>query len=287
MKKLVISLGIFFSISFLGWCFEWPQLLQGQDPLYSWFGESRGNSFCSALIFSNKAQITASDKGHLLAKLGTNAGEDGWFEGTLGNAVIIGHKNEMDTVYGNLETITLPATITDLNSGDLIGRSGNSGWQKGKSSLEFQVIDTKLNAIINPLLLLQRKDLEKYFYISNLEAKNQNTGKSYRIANTHRIPAGIYTLYCDRKQKRMPYSITVSINGVAVETTTYDTLTLTADHLCVNGKRPHPFSEVYPTNNRFMVAEIILSHGKNTLSITTTDSAKNEKTFWYQLEISN
>jgi hypothetical protein len=285
MKKKAIAGCIIALISFSGWSFEWPQLTENTNSLFSWFGENRGSSFCSALIFSNASQITASDNGHILAKLGTNAGEDGWFEGSLGNAVILSHKNEMDTVYGNLETITLLDTITDVKSGDLLGKSGNSGWQKGKSCLEFQVLDTKLDAIINPLLLLQKKDFENYFYITNLEAKNQNTGESYKLSYTNRIPAGIYTLYSDSEPKRMPYSLTVSINGIAVETTTYDTLTLNENHLCVKGKRPHSFTEIYPEKDRFMVAEIILSHGKNTLSITTADSAKNEKTFWYQLEI--
>jgi hypothetical protein len=32
----------------------------------------------------------------------------GWYENTLGNAVILAHENDLLTVYGNLEEIIIP-----------------------------------------------------------------------------------------------------------------------------------------------------------------------------------
>ncbi|OJF77094.1 MAG: hypothetical protein BKP49_02855 [Treponema sp. CETP13] len=284
MKNTCMTLFVFLSLTFCTWSFEWPQSIEDETSIYSWFGEDRGSSFNSALIFSKTMSVAASEDGYVLAILGRFSDEDGWINGTLGNAVVLSHANELNTVYGNLKNITITDNISDINAGTFLGTSGSSGWQNENSSLEFQVLDTKLNAIINPLLLLQKKTIEKRFYISNLEAFNETTGDSFYVSKVSSIPAGIYSLYCDSKEGYMPYEITVSINGVAAETVSYDTLTLQNYRLCVSGNRLLSYDDIYPKKKRFKLAEIILTHGKNTITISTYDSSKNEKISVYYLQ---
>ena len=50
------------------------------------------------------------------------------------------------TVYGNIDAESLPENLSEtkeITTGTPLGISGNSAWQQGHSSLEFQVIDTK------------------------------------------------------------------------------------------------------------------------------------------------
>ncbi|HZK19620.1 MAG TPA: peptidoglycan DD-metalloendopeptidase family protein [Treponemataceae bacterium] len=284
MKKYFGLFFILATISYLD-CFEWPQLVENQSSIFAWFGENRGSSFCSALLFSDADTVHASDEGLALAILGTNSNEDGWFSSTLGNTVILAHKNQMNTVYGNLESIDIVDSTTKVKSGDILGKGGSSGWQKGKSCLEFQVLDTKLEAIINPLLLLEKKDIEHDFLVMNLKAKNRTTGLSHTLSNTLKIPPGVYALYCNREPGKMPYKITTSINGIASDTITYNMLVRKNNRLCLQGKRPYQFTEIYPEEGRFMLAEIILTYGKNTLAITTNNSLGKEKKVKYHLEV--
>lgn len=265
--------------------FDWPQHEIMSDSFFSYFGQLRGGTTGSSLIFGEPAEIRAADSGHVLVIIEEHDGA-GWFDSTLGNAVVVSHDDNMVTVYGNLDADELSPGIgeaTDVQSGTALGTSGNSGWQNGQSGLEFQVADTKNRAAINPRVLMPRIGKELALNVANLCAISK-TGDVYDFAARRNLPSGTYLLYRERQGVSMPFRTTVFVNGTVVETTSYDLLRQSDGRLCVSGKNLYPVEKVYPSPRLHLLGEINLSRGHNTISAAVTDILGKEYAVTYNID---
>lgn len=287
MKKtvlLILFLTTLFSLS----AFDWPQQISEERNNFSqYFGQSRNEAFINSLIFENPDTITAADDGNHLITLDAGLADFGWFHSTLGNAVILEHSNNMMTVYGNLEEVYTENDDETISKGTELGISGFSGWQKGKNCLEFQVVDRDRNTIINPFVLMSQLTLKQNLTITNPAAFNRQEQKT-AVSNGSRVQAGVYKLYIDRQKTGMTYQTSVSINGALVETITYDVLIQEENRLCFTGKRnnvSYSYEDIYPDENRQLVAEVIFSKGVNTVSIDVSDIFGNTKNATYRVEV--
>lgn len=287
MKKAVLYTLILMSAVSL-FAFDWPQPLSEETENFSqFFGQSRNEAFINSLIFENPDSITAADDGTHLITLDAGLADFGWFQSTLGNAVILEHANNMMTVYGNLEEVYTDSDDVYISKGTGLGMSGFSGWQKGKNCLEFQVIDCDRNTIINPFVLMSQTSFKRTMTITNPAAFNRQEQRT-SVANGARVQAGVYKLYIDRQKTGMTYQTSVSINGALVETITYDVLIQDNNRLCFTGKRNnvnYSYEDIYPDESRQLVAEVIFSKGVNTVTIDVRDIFGNEKTATYRVEV--
>ena len=266
-------------------CFDWPQLIFDTDDIFAFFGNPRGNTYTNSLQFLKQDAVTAADSGTVLITMRTDTADMGWFPSTLGNSIILKHRNDIMTVYGNLDTIQIDSETSDVIEGNLIGQSGASGWQDGFSSLEFQVIDTKVQTVINPLILMPHTvEGSAVPAIENLTAKSSAGTWSISQQGT-KLNAGIYSLYIAQQPNGMTYKTLVAVNGAVTETITYNMLKQDNNRLCVTGKRNYTYDDIFPDKNLQFVAEVILSKGKNTISITVTDVFGKEKTMTYSVDV--
>lgn len=286
MKHLkAFSLMLLLLLSVPAFSFNWPQLLFESDNFFAFFGEPRGSTYTNSLQFWRQDAVTAADSGTVLISIKTDTADMGWFPSTLGNAVILSHRNDMMTVYGNLESIHLQDGTSDVMEGNLIGESGSSGWQNGFCSLEFQVIDTKVKTVINPLVLMPGiSQNSKPPIIENLQASSESGTWSIAPQGT-KLGAGIYSLYIAQQPNGMTYKTSVAVNGAVTETITYNMLKQDNNRLCFSGKKNYPYNQIFPDKERQFIAEVILSKGKNTVSITVADIFGNEKTVTYTIEV--
>ena len=177
----IFAFAFFVALSFC-FAFNWPQVVENSDIFSSFFGQPRGSAYINSLIFENPAEVCAAEEGTVLIELASGIADMGWFETTLGNAIILSHKNEMLTVYGNLDEVTLQSDIEKVSNEMKLGTSGTSGWQKGKNCLEFQVIDIKSKNLINPFVLMPVLQNKTELSIKNLVAIS-SAGKTVPIAN--------------------------------------------------------------------------------------------------------
>lgn len=287
MKKALCLTLLLLSVFVLS-AFDWPQPLSEERENFSqFFGQSRNEAFINSLIFENPDTITAADDGIHLITLDAGLADFGWFQSTLGNAVILEHSNNMMTVYGNLEEVATDRESVSISKGTELGTSGFSGWQKGKNSLEFQVIDCDRNTIINPFVLMSQLTQKRTLAIVNPAAFNRQEQKT-AVTNGARVQAGVYKLYIDRQKTGMTYQTSVSINGALVETITYDVLIQEENRLCFTGKRnnaTYSYEDIYPDESRQLVAEVIFSKGVNTVSIDVSDIFGNTKNATYRVEV--
>ncbi len=278
---ILLGIGLFCGLQLTA--FNWPQEPVTQDSFYSVFGQLRGTKFNSSLVFAEPAEIHPAEAGTVLAILGGNDGETGWFESPLGNTVILAHENDVMSVYANLETVDITGANATVTPDSILGTSGSSGWQHGQSSLEFQMVDIKEKTVINPRLLMPHMNSEQIIRLSGITAVNRS-GEVYELRTRRNLPAGMYQLYRSRGGSAMPYTTTVSVNGAAVETITFDALQPAGRQLVVEGKNLYPAETVYKRENQQLLAEVTFSPGRNTLNITAADFNGGEYSISYIIE---
>ena len=287
MKRFIISACILL-ISSIAFSFDWPQEKVVQsDQFYSYFGQLRGETISKSLIFSEISDVKAADDGYLTVIINEYSDHTDFFPSTLGNAVILSHTDNLLTVYGNIDSESILKEAFNENSikcGETFGTSGNSAWQQGHSSLEFQVIDTKNNTSINPRLLMPRvgKELPLYYNEIYLQGKN---GRQYNVMNQNILPSGIYKVYKKRQAVAVPYRTRVAINGTVVDQISYDLLRQDDNQICVSGRKNYSKSILYPNNDLQLLGEATLTPGKNALQLTITDILGKEVNATYLLTI--
>lgn len=264
--------------------FDWPQDLTFPHSFSSFFAQKRGNTFSPSLTFNGSVPVRASDTGRILVAIGQNSNSCSFFPSTLGNAVVIAHKDSLLTVYASLDYLNLSAEQEEIDAGTEIGVSGSSGWHTGTASLEFQVVDTKNKTLINPLVLMP----------SVTDAFELHLGKVYLIDKKGIVTelsarksteSGTYILYRDTLTGVMPYKTTVTVNGALVQTITYDALFLSDLKLSIKGKEVLPYTSMYPENSLQFLSEIHITRGRTVVTVQVFDILGNQKQASYTLDV--
>ena len=293
-KKIFLASFILL-LSFNLFSFDWPQMETASDSFYSYFGQLRGNTIESSLVFKDSSEVKAADKGNVIAIIKEHDNDFGWFESTLGNAVIVAHDNDLTTVYANLDEETMPKDLPSnsaISTGTFLGSSGNSGWQEGQSCLEFQVLDVKNKAAINPRILMPRVGKELPLTISELTLDDRD-GKTTYLNLNRKIKSGVYTVYYLRQTVAVPYRTTISINGAVVESISYDMLKEKNGRLCIensvegNAEEARSYSKdsLYPDDKRQLLGQVRLTNGRNTLTVSIADILGERKSISYTLDV--
>ena len=142
MKKFfpVFFICMMYLISFPIFCVEWPQDSYENDDFISYFGQNIAGRISTSIVFANPAEVKAVKDGKLLIIMSNISDDSEFFPSTLGNTVILCHDDDLISVYANLDgesTLDSIGTKTVLKEGDIIGETGNSGWQNTRNNLEF------------------------------------------------------------------------------------------------------------------------------------------------------
>ncbi len=287
LKKILFpgfSVFIFAAALFSLPAFDWPQEEIESDTFFTYFAHLRGGVISPSLVFSGSDQIKAADEGVVTAVISEHD-ESPLFESTLGNAVIVAHKDSLVTVYANLNADEQEqrATLTNVEQGTPLGTCGSSGWQEGNALLEFQVADLKAKTLINPRVLMPRFGNELELSITNLTAVNKK-GKVFDFSTTKKLPAGTYKIYRDCQQRAMPYKTSVFVNGVLADSVTYDTLTSQNGKICTNGRIKYPLTALYPDSKKQLAGEVSIPKGHTRITVTVTDILGKEKSLTYAVE---
>lgn len=276
MKKNLLFVFCFFITTAKIFCFDWPLSSVDKDSFKSYFGQLRGNKISTSLVFNTPSEVKASDDGRiLLIMTNSDSDETDFFPSTLGNSIIISHNDNLLSVYGNLEKNSIAfndESETFVEKGSIIAKTGNSAWKTEQSTLEFQIIDTKNSSAINPKILMTRLESENNYRLSDISLVNKN-GDEFSINTKKTYTSGIYKIYQKKNEIITPSQTSVLFNGIIVDVISYDTINQENKRIYVNGsKKKYVSEEIYPTQDRFLLGEIMLTPGKITLGITTTDA---------------
>ena len=81
--------------SFCAFSYDWPQ---GNTELSSFFGQIRGSTISTSMIFSETSEIKASEPGKAVLYIREYQDDTDFFPSTLGNALILSHSDNLVTV---------------------------------------------------------------------------------------------------------------------------------------------------------------------------------------------
>lgn len=272
-KKIIIN-SIFLILANICFAFDWPQDDITKDSFKSYYGQYRGGQISTSVVFENHTNIKAAENGELLIIMTNNNDDNDFFPTTLGHSVILSHQDNILSVYGNLDkssiNITPKQNEQDINIGEYFAQTGNSGWQDKFSSLEFQIIDIKNSSSINPKVLMTRTENEIPLLLTDIILKNKN-GNIIDLAISKTIPTGLYKIYKKRNAVACPYKTSVYLNGVVVDTVSYDITIQENGKICVLGKKKYTLEDIYPNETNQLIGEAMLTPGKTTLTVNSTD----------------
>ena len=252
--------------------FDWPQDEVMSDTFYSYFGQLRGGILSTSLIFADTSDIKAADNGYIVAIINEYDDDSVFFPSALGNAVILAHGDDLITVYGNIDKETIPTSLSiagKVTTGTVFGSSGNSGWQQGRSSLEFQTIDTASGNAVNPRVLMPRVGKELALSLTGITLEGKDMRYDLLVQRT--LPAGLYRVYRQRQSVAMPYKTRVVVNGIVADEISYDQLVQNGSVVYAVGRKNYPKEALYPDARLQLLGEATLTPGKNTLGIALTD----------------
>ncbi len=289
MKKILKTISLttlLTTISFSLHSFDWPQNEILSDSFFSYFAQLRGGTISNSLIFSESSDVKAAENGRVIAVISEHDDGSELFNSTLGNAVILAHKDKLLTVYANLneENLNSLHELKDVTTGTYFGNCGNSGWQKGESCLEFQVIDTQNQTYINPRILMPRIGKELELSLKNITAINTKKNISIDFPSSKPISSGVYRIYKERQPIAMFYKTSIFINGALVESTTFDTIKGKDGRLCTAGTNSYSIKDLYPEEKKQLLGEITIPKGKNLIAIVISDILGKETVVSYNIE---
>ena len=286
MKKTIFA-AVIISLSVFLFGFEWPEEEVTTEAYGLYFSQNRGELFSTSQIFSQPSDVHASEEGVVLAVITELEEDNDFFPSTLGTAIIVSHQDDLITVYGNLETEEVKVSSNGLqkvNAGQIIGQSGDTGWQQGKSNLEFQIIDKKNHTAINPKLLMPRLEEEIKLTLGGIIVQNKN-GDQYELANHKNFQAGLHKIYCKRNDTAFPFKTSVAVNGVVLDEISYDTIYQEDSKLYVSGKKKYSSSEIFPSEKLQLLGEVMFTSGKATLTLTVEDYLENRRQVNYNITV--
>ncbi|MDO4505710.1 MAG: M23 family metallopeptidase [Spirochaetales bacterium] len=287
MKKNVLAAILALSAVSLANAFDWPLAETTPDTVASGFGQLRGGTLSSSVIYKEDAVVRSSDDGIVIAVIDDQSEAFGWFESSLGTAAIISHSDGLSTVYGNLNSNSLHETLGEterIKAYGKIATSGNSGWQESSNGLEFKVFDKKNLASVNPKILMPRVVKEPHLEAGSVYLMDKN-GNFRNINTEKRIAAGTYFVYKTRQSKVVPYKTIVAVNGETAETIVYDTIKENNGKLGLTGNGHYSTQDIYPDEEKQLLAKVQLTKGQSTLTITLVNIQENSTLIHYKLDI--
>lgn len=269
--------------------FDWPVQDYSAEAVKSDFGQLRGATINSSIIYKSKTEVSSSDDGKIIAVISEHNDDFGWFESTLGTALIVGHEDGLYTAYGNLNGESIESKnseneIAKVSAKSVIAESGNSAWQEEQTGLEFKVYDIKNQSAVNPKLLMNRNTKEAALETGAIYLKDKN-GTYHNIATEKRLAAGTYYIYRTRQEKAVPFKTIISINGTTEETIVYDTLKADNGVLGIRSSAHYAAGDIYPDKEKQLLAKVQFTKGQNTLTVTLMNIQENAVTVNYRLEI--
>jgi hypothetical protein len=283
-KKMIPLLFLSCAFSSLS-ALEWPV----SQPLpSSFFGQRAFGIIERGIVLDKVDTIRASDHGTLMITLSENKNMSG-FPGTLGNAVILAHDEGLLTIYGNLDSVDRIDEQLTVESGSILGQAGKSGWGKAVSCI-FQVIDREQHTVLNPLLLLPQLQDTHGPTIKDVIVISSNE-QIYALGTTKSVKQGKYRLYADipdtinaSPNNLSPFRITIEVNGSEYSSIPFELLKETNGEVYLSSPTL-TWKNLYKDPVRIYLGELTLTRGRADISIIARDTAGNERSVLFGLQI--
>jgi len=258
---------------------EWP--VAGGYPAVP-FGSFQVGRFVTALtIAPADSPVCATSEGDISFQFDGDKMPSG-LPCTLGGFVAVQHPDGLISVYGRLEPGSLPLYLRTTVTGDILGRSGISGYYSSREST-FTLYDRVKRQYLNPQVLLPPKKDNKAPVVRLMQLAAE--GKAFTLGETRTIRQGTYEVLADIQdpqidtdsKPRAPYSIRLLIDGTERIRYSYDAARAETGKLRFFGSAKADFDSYFLADGKVRLGSFLFSHGRSTLVLVVTDYAGNER----------
>lgn len=281
-KKFLLVIIACFSIS--AFALEWPV---AKPVLYALFAQRNAETLNRGLILEKVDIVRASGDGVLLCTLSENSNMSG-FPGTLGNAVIIAHEDNLISVYGNMDSLDRIKGKNDVENGTILGTAGSSAWGKPLHCI-FHVYDAERKNLLNPLMLLPALPDSKGPIIRNV-AVTSASGQTAVLGSSKTLKQGKYRIFADivdtmdgSSTELAPFRISILVNGTETVFLPFDLIQENAGMLVLTSGTSE--KTLLEDSSRLFLGEIQLTRGRADISIIAQDFSGNERSVLFGLVI--
>lgn len=264
---------------------EWP-VSPAIPSLF--FGERDGNVVSRGLVFPATDTIRSAGAGTVLITLSENRNLSG-FPGTLGNAVVLVHDEDLATVYGNLASLDRIEGKDSVDSQTVFGPAGNGGWGP-PGETRFEVLDLAKKTILNPLLLLPALRDTKAPRISDIVAVSAGN-QTYTLGSSKYLKQGDYRIYANvadqldsSRADLAPFRITVLVNGKERIAMPFEILKAENGAVFLS-KAEFTAENLYADTNRTYLGTVTFVRGQTDIAVIARDIADNERSAQFSLII--
>lgn len=280
------KLGLLFAGSFCALsAFEWP--VPEPHPV-RFFGQRAYGVTERGVVLEKADSIRASGHGTLIITMEQNRNMSG-FPSTLGNAAVLSHDEGLMTVYGNLDSVDRIADRKVVETGDILANTGTSAWGRAGTAI-FQVIDREKRTVLNPLLLLPSLPDKKAPVIRNVVVVTSNA-QTYPLGAIKTLRQGKYKLFAEvpdnidgSSAELAPFRITIQVNGKEYSSIPFELLQEKSGELYLSDPE-FTWKKLYVDPDRMYLGELSLTHGRADISIIAKDTAGNERSVLFGLQI--
>lgn len=210
-----------------GLAFDWPV---DKVTITATFCESRGDHFHSGVdLGGGEQKITSISEGELVFAYEIGRDYSSVPVG-LGSFCVLQHKGGIRSVYCHFKENSLERNQVIFNSNDTLGIIGSTGYSHGKH-LHLSIIDSEMDTVINPLLVLPPlKDTQppviKQLYLGSDNDLVEIKSDQIVTQGDVEILAGLYDLREDVSfiWKIAPYQISLYQDGKEVSSIVFDSI---------------------------------------------------------------
>jgi murein DD-endopeptidase MepM/ murein hydrolase activator NlpD len=209
----------------------------------------------------------------------------------LGSFAIIEQRGGMAAVYSHLAPGTVSSYLRKPKAGDILGKSGSSGWAEGPGLL-FQVYDRRASSWVNPFLVMPPIPDEDPPVIRSLALTRAD--KAYVLGEASSLPQGTYRISVDvadvanapwNAGALAPYSIRLSIDGVEIAKYVFDLAKGSGGKLSFFALSPVSTKDLRSKDGRYFLTERLFTRGRTVIEARVEDAAGNKRSASWTIQV--
>jgi hypothetical protein len=280
----IIPAAAFFALATLVSGMDWPS----RDALMSRnFGWNDRGRPVKGVSFETEGPVRAADAGEILFFNDPESAASR-IPSPLGAWIALDHGDGLVSIYSRLDGTRLPESLSLVEKDTIIASAERTGRTGGFS---FGIFDRRERRWVNPAIIVT--PLPDTQAPAILSAMLRNNDGLINLAQTRTISRGRYTVAVEVTDTRegngdrplAPFRIGCSVNGVELASLSFETFSVRDGIAIAYRNSLAPARQVYAAYPGYEIGDIAFTQGRVTLEITALDSAQNQRSVTYQLQV--
>jgi hypothetical protein len=284
--KRILPAAAFFALAALAPGMDWPSRDALMNRNFGWNDQGRP---ARGVSFEAEGPVRAADAGEILFFNDPESAASR-IPSLLGAWIALDHGDGLVSIYSRLDDRRLAESLSLVEKDTVIAAAGRSA-RAGAGGFSFSIFDRRERRWVNPVMIVTPlPDTQPPVILS---ATLRNDDGLINLAQTRAISRGRYAVAVEVTDTRegngdlplAPFRIGCSVNGVEMASLSFETFSVRDGIAIAYRNSLAPARKVYAAYPAFEIGDIAFTQGRVTLEITALDSAQNQRSVTYQLQV--